>query len=94
MSSGVEADTPRVNAPQSFACLVAISSSVGSRNCTPKRCATSTTLSAPTLSSRGTKYVLTEAPKPVHMLNEPASPLAAFVGHQKPPPHEACPLSR
>src|SRR5690349_3861245 len=80
ISSGVEAETPRVNEPQSLAFLVAISSSFGDRKCTPKRWATLTTLSAPTLSSSGTKYVLTEAPNPVHMLYGPFSLFDAFVG--------------
>src|SRR5690349_23504194 len=50
----------------------------------PSRLATSTTLSAPTDCSSGTKNVLTELPKPVHMLNGPDSLLLEFVGHQWP----------
>ena len=57
MSSGVDAVTPRVKAPQLCAdCgLFASSASSDCRNCTPNRFATSTTFSAPTCSSSGTK---------------------------------------
>ena len=46
----------------------------------PSRLATSTTFSAPTRSSSGMKYVLTDRPKPVHMLCTPAMLAPAFFG--------------
>ena len=57
MSSGVDAVTPRVKAPQLCAEFgsFAISASSCARNWTPKRFATSTTFSAPTCSCSGTK---------------------------------------
>jgi hypothetical protein len=51
------------------ACLLfAMSASACARNFTPMRFAASTTFSAPTRSSSGTKKVLIDLPKPVHML--------------------------
>jgi hypothetical protein len=56
MSSGVEDETPSVKAPHWWAFSGRASlASFGARNWMPKRFATSTTFSAPTRSSSGTK---------------------------------------
>ena len=71
-SSGTVSVTPSVNGPATarFSGLVNLRS-LSLRKCVPSRSAIAITLSAPTRSCSGTKYVFTDMPKPLHMLRLP-----------------------
>ena len=67
-SSGLVSETPSVNAPHVAAECAAIAASDGARNVMPSRWAIATARAAPTFCSSQTKYVLTDRPKPVHIV--------------------------
>lgn len=83
-SSGVVAETPRVNGPHSRAPWRASCASSPARKTMPSRSAISTTRSAPTRSVSHAKYVLTDSPNAVHMVCWPSIESVAFRGHQYP----------
>ena len=83
ISTGVASLTPRVNEPQPSACSgPAISRSMSVRQRMPIRSAIRTAFSEPIFCSSQTKYVLTDLPKPLHMVCRPLIDLLEFFGHQ------------
>ena len=90
ISSGVVSATPSVKAPQVRALAgEACSRSMSVCQVSPSRCAIATAFCAPTFCSTCTQYVLTDLPKPDHMVWVPVMPRLALRGHQCPPAH-AC----
>ena len=83
ISSGVVSATPRVNEPQLLACSgEACVRSTSVCQVRPSFSAIATAFAAPTRSSSWTKYVLTDLPKPLHMVCTPTMAALALCGHQ------------